>query len=107
MQVIVVAERGSELSQIWTAPVANRPVIVPPAAGPRMHTEVFGHEDSYPFAGLPAEARILHQMNQRHAAELRVLDTRLCTSGPVRDMHVLSGLFSLIVEWCDASAQAA
>jgi hypothetical protein len=80
---------------------------VRPAAGPRLHTEVFGHEDSYPSAGLPAEVRILHQMNQPHAAELRVLDTRLCIDGPVRDMHVLSGLFSVIVEWCDASASAA
>jgi hypothetical protein len=37
------------------------PVIVRTADGPRLHTEVFGHEDSYPTAGLPAEVRMMRQ----------------------------------------------
>jgi hypothetical protein len=101
IQVIVVAECGSELSQIWTASsgipnsdlegsgevsamcstprtvtnpgVASLARRLYPKAGPvivravdrtRLHTEEFGHEDSYPTAGLPVEVCILHQMNQ-------------------------------------------
>ncbi len=33
------------------------PVIVRAADGTRLHTEVFGHEESYPTAGFPALAR--------------------------------------------------
>ena len=33
------------------------PVIVRAADGTRLHTEVFGHEDSHPTAGLPVLAR--------------------------------------------------
>ena len=33
------------------------PVIVRAADGTRLHTEVFGHEDSHPAAGLPVLAR--------------------------------------------------
>jgi hypothetical protein len=40
------------------------PVILRAADGTRLNTEVFGHEDSYPIAGLPVEVCILHQMNQ-------------------------------------------
>ena len=41
------------------------------------------------------------------AAGGRVVDTQLCIGGPVRDMLTLSGVFSVIVEWCHASASAA
>jgi hypothetical protein len=41
------------------------------------------------------------------AAGRRVVDTQLCIGGPVRDMLMLSGVFSVILEWCDASASAA
>jgi hypothetical protein len=37
----------------------------------------------------------------------RVVDTQLWIGGPVRDMLMLSGVFSVIVEWCEASASAA
>jgi hypothetical protein len=37
----------------------------------------------------------------------RVVDTQLCVGGPVRDLLTLSGVFSVIVEWCDTSASAA
>jgi hypothetical protein len=41
------------------------------------------------------------------AAGRRVVDTQLWIGGPVRDMLMLSGVFSVIVEWCEASASAA
>jgi hypothetical protein len=40
------------------------PVIVRAVDRTRLHTEEFGHEDSYPTVGLPVEVCILHQMNQ-------------------------------------------
>ena len=52
------------------------PVIVRTADGPRLHTEVFGHEDSYPTAGLPAEVRILHRMNQPQPNPFQVSSPR-------------------------------
>ena len=41
------------------------------------------------------------------AAGRRAVDRRLCIGGPVRDMLMLSGVFSVIVEWCEVSASAA
>jgi hypothetical protein len=41
------------------------------------------------------------------AAGRRVVDSQLCIGGPVRDMLMLSGVFSVIVKRCDASASAA
>ena len=41
------------------------------------------------------------------AAGRRVVDTQLWIGGPVRDMLMFSGVFSVIVEWCEASASAA
>ena len=45
------------------------PVIVRAADGTRLHTEVFGHEDSHPTAGLPVLAR---RVGLRRVARRRV-----------------------------------
>jgi hypothetical protein len=58
---------------------------------------------------LPAEILITTRVGAAGQAVggRRVVDTQLCIGGPVRDMLTLSGVFSVIVEWCHASASAA